>query len=106
MLTVLTVLMLVLGGSSGVAGRRVVQRAAEALPGPAFQLVMLPRLGGGAGGGHGLPFLSFHAHSLALVLPFTAPLPQPFTNAGSLTLVATFLRVGGNARVGVQDGQV
>lgn len=91
-----------------MAGRRVVQQAAEAVPAPAFDLVMLLGFweGSGGGGGHSLSFLSLNAHSLALVLSLAATLLHPFNHAGSLTLIAVLPRMRGNARVRVKDGQV
>lgn len=102
--------MLVCGGSGGVAGE--VEGAAEALPAPAFDPVMLLGLGqaraaaGAGGGGHRLSFLSLHAHSLALVLPLAAALLHPCGYAACLPLVAVLPGVRGDARVGVKDGQV
>lgn len=67
---------------------------------------MLLGFGEATGSGHSLPFLSLNAHSLALVLPLTATLLQPFNYAGSLPLTPVLPRVRGNARVRVKDGQV
>lgn len=92
--------------TSRVAGKREVQRAAETVPHPSFDLVMLLGFWEASGGGYYLSFLSLNAHSLALVLSFTAPLLRCFNNAGSLTLIAVLRRMGGNARVRVKDGQV
>lgn len=50
-----------------------------------------------AGGGHGLLLLLLHAHPLALTLAFAA---------GWLDLMSVLSGVGGDARVGVEDGQV
>lgn len=98
-------LMLVLRRTSRVAGKSEVQRAAETVPHLPFDLVML--LGfREASGGYCLSFLSLNAHSLALVLPFTAPLLRCFNYAGSLPLIAVLPRMGGDARVRVKDGQV
>lgn len=57
----------------------------------------------GSGGGHSLSFLSFNAHSLALVVPPTDTLLH---YTGSLSLIAVLPRVRGNARVRLKDGQV
>lgn len=97
---------LVLRGTSRVAGKREVQRAAGAVPHPSFDLVLLLGFREASGGGYCLSFLSLNAHSLALVLPFTASLLRCFSHAGSLPLIAVLPRMGGNARVRVEDGQV
>lgn len=102
----LVMLMLVLGGTGRVAGKRVVQRAAETIPDPASDLVMLLGFRGGSGGGYRLSFLSLNAHSFALVLPFAAPLLHCFTYADSFPLIAVLPRMRGNARVRIKYGQV
>lgn len=94
-------LMLVLRETSRVAGKREVQQAAETVPHPSFDLVMLLGFREASGGGYYLSFLSLNAHSFALVLPFTAPLPCCFNYARSLPLIVVLPRMGGDARVRV-----
>lgn len=84
-----------------MAGKREVQQAAETVPHPSFDLVMLLGFREASGGGYYLSFLSLNAHSLALVLPFTAPLLRCFNYARSLPLIVILPRMGGNARVRV-----
>lgn len=59
------------------------------------------------GGRHGLPLLFLSAHLLALALAFApALLNPPNPSATPALLMALSPGVGGNARVGVEDGEV
>lgn len=67
-------------------------------------LMLLLGLHDVAAGRYSFSFLFLSADSLALALAFTATLLYALQPYGTLSLMAILPGVGGNARVGVQDG--
>lgn len=71
---------------------------------PLLLMLLLLGLHDVAAGSYSFSFLFFSADSLALALAFTATLLYALHPFGTLCLMALLRGVGGDARVGIQDG--